>query len=139
MHEGNDFVCQRGFGMCVVAFVIRSRGLWCNWIQPLACNSRNSHVLIGDSHSSLWESLNSCCTCRESRFGSARLQIQMWVSRRSFDSLDLDSLKVDNRRDNVTHDLAHKLRANIPTAPYSPTCPSHLPFCLGHILNGATF
>jgi hypothetical protein len=37
-------------------------------------------VLTGDSHSSWFTSLSSFCTRRERRFGSARLQIQMWVS-----------------------------------------------------------
>jgi hypothetical protein len=40
----------------------------------------NVMVLTGDSHSSLFTSLSSFCTRRERRFGSARLQIQMWVS-----------------------------------------------------------
>jgi hypothetical protein len=54
--------------------------------DPWHCNSSASQVLTGDNHNSLWTSLNSCCTCRESRLGSAKLQSQICVSSKSLNS-----------------------------------------------------
>src|SRR5450755_3103728 len=64
-----------------VTQVVNPSGIW---TRPLRCKRKNSQILIGESQSSLAGLVRALATRGESRFDLATVQIQICVSRRSF-------------------------------------------------------